>query len=88
MTFGDIERPVEVCGLPCVDRLAALQRIMEHEIIHLAEFLTWGKSSCGKTRFKQMAKGIFSHAGTKHDLVTPHERASVRQGISDSDWNR
>ena len=46
MNFRDIRRPVTVCGLVCANRLDALQRIMEHEILHLAELLCWGKSSC------------------------------------------
>ncbi|MCX5658350.1 MAG: hypothetical protein NTW19_01345 [Planctomycetota bacterium] len=45
MTFNDVQRPVEVCGLICHDRLQALQRIMEHEIIHLVELLAWNTSS-------------------------------------------
>jgi hypothetical protein len=81
MTFKDIQRPVVVCGLTCNDRLQALQRIMEHEIIHLAELLAWGESSCAARRFKVLARGIFGHPGTKHDLVTPSEHAKVQHGI-------
>ncbi len=82
LTFGDVDRPVVVCGLTCRDRLDALQRIMEHEIIHLAELLVWGSTSCSTRRFKNIAGRIFGHADTKHDLVTPHERASVQHGVS------
>ncbi|MBM3501989.1 MAG: SprT-like family protein, partial [Armatimonadetes bacterium] len=39
MTFGRVERPVVICGLTCANRLEALQRILEHEIIHLAELV-------------------------------------------------
>ena len=81
MTFRQVDRPVEVCGLACKDRLEALQRIMEHEIIHLAEMVTYGKSRCSSRRFKELAAHIFGHAGTKHDLVTPREQASVLHGI-------
>src|ERR1700722_15660930 len=41
MTFDDIQRLVTVCGLSCENRLQSLQRIMEHEILHLAEMMTW-----------------------------------------------
>jgi hypothetical protein len=82
MTFGDIPRPVVVCGLACTDRLQALQRIMEHEIIHLAELLAWGESSCAGRRFKVLARSIFGHPGTRHDLVTPVEQAKVQHGIT------
>ena len=81
MTFRQINRPVVVCGLACKDRLEALQRIMEHEIIHLAEMVTCGKSSCSSRRFKELAANIFGHAGTKHDLVTPREHAAVQHGV-------
>lgn len=81
MTFGDIERPVVVTGHTCRDRLDALQCIMEHEIIHLAELLVWKTSSCKNKRFRTLAGNIFDHTGFHHDLVTPHEDASVRFGI-------
>jgi hypothetical protein len=85
MTFGDIDRPVIVCGLPCASRLDALQRIMEHEILHLTELLTWNKSSCKGRRFLAMARRIFGHTKATHDLVTPRERAAVRHGIKPGD---
>jgi hypothetical protein len=81
MTFKQTDRPVVVCGLACKDRLEALQRIMEHEIIHLAEMVTYGKSRCSSRRFKELAANIFGHAGTKHDLVTPREHAAVQHGV-------
>ena len=40
-TFQNVEREVIVGGLLCHDRLEALQRIFEHELLHLAEFLGW-----------------------------------------------
>jgi hypothetical protein len=73
--FGDATRPVTVCGLPCGDRLSALQRIMEHEMLHLLEMLVWDTSSCAAHRFKSMARNIFGHGASTHDLVTPAERA-------------
>ena len=74
-TFGEIRREVVVNGLRCKDRLAATMRIMEHEIIHLAEYLLFGDSSCAGDRFKGMAFNIFGHTGVTHDLVTQWERA-------------
>ena len=80
-TFGDVQRPVVVCGLTCEDRLQALQRIMEHEIIHLAELLAWDRSSCSGARFKALAKNIFGHSGTTHALVTAREHAAAKHRI-------
>lgn len=85
MNFRDGQRSVSVCGLACADRLEALQRITEHEIVHLIELLTWGKSSCSAGRFKALAASIFGHPGTRHDLVTPRERAAVEHGIKVGD---
>lgn len=85
LTFGRPDRPVTVCGLPCPDRLAALQRIMEHEIMHLVEHLLWGNSSCSGARFKSLARRIFGHTASVHDLVTPAEHAAGCHGIRAGD---
>src|SRR5262249_40422803 len=36
-SFSDGDRPITVAGIECHNRLEALQRIFEHELIHLAE---------------------------------------------------
>jgi hypothetical protein len=76
-TFQNVEREVIVGGLLCHDRLEALQRIFEHELLHLAEFLGWGRSSCSAENFHALSRRIFAHEGVSHDLVTPHEQAAV-----------
>jgi hypothetical protein len=76
-TFQNVEREVIVGGLPCHDRLEALQRIFEHELLHLAEFLGWGRSSCSAENFHSLSRRIFAHEGVSHDLVTPREQAAV-----------
>jgi hypothetical protein len=81
LTFRGIERPVVVSGLICTDRLQALQRIFEHELLHLAEFLLWDESSCSGIRFRRLARNIFGHLSTKHALVTPGEQAFVQHGV-------
>ncbi|MEI8198352.1 MAG: SprT-like family protein, partial [Phycisphaerae bacterium] len=80
-TFRDIQRPVAVCGLVCSDRLQAMQRIMEHEIIHLTELVRWGQSSCKADRFKGLAQQIFGPGGTTHDLVTAREVAATQHNL-------
>jgi hypothetical protein len=82
MNFRSDQRAVTVCGLVCADRLAALQRIMEHEMLHLAELLFWGKSSCAQGPFKALARNIFGHAASKHDLITSPEKAREDHGLS------
>jgi hypothetical protein len=74
-SFADVERTVRVSGLVCRDRLEALQRVLEHEILHLLEMLLWGLSSCSGERFKDLAINLFGHTETRHDLITQRERA-------------
>jgi hypothetical protein len=80
-TFGDIDRPVEVVGLRCRDRLEALQRVFEHELLHLAEFLATGASSCKGRVFQTLARSIFGHKAVVHNLVTPREVAATNHAI-------
>ena len=84
-TFDDIDRPVTVTGLACRDRLEALQRIFEHELLHLAEFLAEGKSSCAQGQFQGLSRAIFGHASSVHDLVTPREVAAKAHAIRQGD---
>ncbi len=83
-TFHDVDRTVTVGGIVCRDRLEALQRIFEHELLHLAEFLAEGRSSCSAGQFQALSRAIFGHSAAVHDLVTPREIAAkhheVRQG--------
>jgi hypothetical protein len=77
-TFQDVQRTVRVNGLVCHDRLEALQRVFEHELLHLIEMLVWGRSSCAAPNFKALAWNFFAHTETRHDLVTQHERAHTQ----------
>jgi hypothetical protein len=82
-SFRESERSVTVCGLECKNRLEALQRIFEHELIHLAEFLCWGESNCSASRFQEIALRRFGHRAHTHALVTRREiaaEAGIRVG--------
>ncbi|MDZ4848299.1 MAG: hypothetical protein SGI77_03320 [Pirellulaceae bacterium] len=74
-TFQEADREVRVCGCVCEDRLQAMQRIVEHETIHLAEMLIWVDSDCAAGRFQSIANRFFCHTEHKHELVTQRERA-------------
>jgi hypothetical protein len=78
---GDDHRPIRNSGILCHDRLDALQRVMEHEIVHLIEMLLWEKSSCAKPRFHSITLRFFGHTENKHQLITPKEKAIVKYGI-------
>ncbi len=75
-TFGDLERPIRVTGQVCENRLQAMQRVLEHELIHLAEMLVWDDSNCAQGRFQSIAHRMFGHTEHKHELVTQLERAA------------
>ncbi len=78
--FAEDDPDVRVAGLPCANRLEALQRIMEHEIVHLVEFLWTGGSNCRAAPFQRFAQSVFGHRSHTHELITRRQRAA-RQGI-------
>ena len=84
-TFADVQRPITVAGITCNDRLEAMQRIFEHELIHLIEFLVWEESSCAGPLFQDLARRFFGHRDVMHDLITPQETAMTRYGIRRGD---
>lgn len=77
----DDHRPVIACGITCKNRLDALQRVMEHELVHLVEMILWTRSSCAQARFHSITRRIFGHTENVHQLITPRERAIVKFGI-------
>ncbi len=87
--FGDDDhRPISANGIACHDRLEALQRIMEHELVHLIEMLLWTTSSCSARRFQSIASRLFGHTEHTHKLITPAERALATFGIGPGDQVR
>ncbi len=81
-SFRGVEREIKVVGLACQDRLQALQRVFEHELVHLAELLAFRDSSCQRARFQGIAKRCFGHACHRHELVTQNEVAHAQFGIT------
>lgn len=84
-SFQDNDRPIHVSGQLCSDRLDAMMRIMEHELVHLIEMLTFGESSCKRTRFLTIADRLFGHTHASHRLITPCERAAVEHKLQPGD---
>ncbi len=81
-----IDSTAKVGGLCCHDRLEALQRIMEHEMIHLVEMLLWQDSNCSAYQFRNIIKRFFGHRESNHQLLTPRDVARTKLGISVGDW--
>lgn len=80
-TFEDVHRPVEVTGRRCENRLQAMQRVAEHEFVHLIEMLIWNDGNCSEARFQSIAKRYFGHTDYQHDLITQRERAATKFDI-------
>ena len=78
--FDPADPDTSVAGLRCADRLEALQRVFEHELVHFVEYVATGKSDCSAKPFQEIAKVLFGHRDFTHRLVTRRERAA-RQGI-------
>jgi hypothetical protein len=79
LLFQSFRKPgdsIRVCGYDCQDRLTAMQRIVEHEMIHLCEMLAWIHSDCSAGRFQSIARNMFGHTEHRHELITQQERAA------------
>jgi hypothetical protein len=79
--FDDVDRPITVTGLRCNNRLQAMQRVCEHELVHLLEMFFWNDSSCSQCRFQDIAFRFFGHTEHSHDLITQRERAARNFGV-------
>jgi len=71
LSYGALGNNPKVGGIQVESSLHALQLVMEHEIIHVLEFITYGRSSCKGKRFKTMVYNIFGHTESPHSLPTP-----------------
>ena len=80
-SFRPGDGSIRVCGYDCLDRLTAMQRIVEHELLHLCEMLVWNQSDCAANRFQSIARNMFRHTEFKHELVTQQERAAKQFNI-------
>jgi hypothetical protein len=71
--YGTLENSTKVGGIQTASSLEALMLVMEHEIVHVIEFITYGRSSCKGKRFKTIAGNIFGHTESTHSLPTQKE---------------
>jgi len=77
---------INLAGFETKNRLEALLHIMEHEIIHLIEFLAFNDSSCKKDNFKKLANQIFGHTAFTHQLLTRQLEALQEYDLRVNDW--
>lgn len=80
-SFRPGDGAIRVCGYDCFDRLTAMQRIVEHELLHLCEMLVWNQSDCAANRFQSIARNMFRHTEFRHELVTQQERAAKQFNV-------
>lgn len=80
-TFEETGQSVEVTGCLCGDRLEAMQRVAEHELVHLVEMLIWNDGNCNQARFQSIASRYFGHTDYRHGLITQRERALQKFNI-------
>ena len=60
--------PVYVGGLECIDRIELSQRILEHEISHLLEYIVWNETGDNNKRFKDILAKLWGHKENWHRL--------------------
>jgi hypothetical protein len=74
-----------VAGCECHSRLQALLRIFEHELLHLIEINDTGTSSCAAAPFRNLARRVFGHLKSNHQLLRPTDRARLQHGLGVGD---
>jgi hypothetical protein len=87
-TFEDPRQQVQVTGRRCGNRLEAMQRVAEHEFVHLVEMLVWNQGNCNEARFQSIAQRYFAHSDYRHALITQRERALLKFNIRVGDLVR
>ncbi len=71
-----------VGGVRATNSLEALQLVFEHELCHVLEFFIYGKTSCKKSDFQDLAARLFGHDTSYHQLPTPTQIAKEKLGLS------
>ncbi|WP_375561035.1 SprT-like domain-containing protein [Bernardetia sp. OM2101] len=79
-------KTINLAGFQTKNRLEALLHVIEHEIIHLIEFIAFNDSSCKKGNFKKLANSIFGHTAFTHQLLTGKMEALKEYDLRVGDW--
>lgn len=83
--YNQINRMKDVAGIMTRDSLDVFQIVFEHELCHFVELILYGETNCGRQRFKKLAKSIFGHTKSCHDLPTNQEIAYHKYGFRAGD---
>lgn len=79
--YNEVEGDKMVSGILTHNPLEALQIVFEHELCHVIEFIYFHHSSCRGKRFKNMARNIFGHTSSFHQLPTEQVIAREKYGL-------
>ncbi len=79
-------KTINLAGFETKNRLEALMHVIEHETIHLIEFIAFNDSSCKKDNFKKLANSIFGHTAFTHQLLTGKMEALKEYDLRVNDW--
>lgn len=71
-----------VGGIQTRNSLDALQIILEHELVHVIEFIHFQQSNCRQKRFTTLAYNLFGHTESCHRLPTHQQIASQSLGLT------
>lgn len=83
--YDYVSREKRVCGIETKDAVDAFMIVFEHELVHVLEFLNFKSSNCRGSRFKEIAKMIFMHEESYHELPTTREIAKERFNVQIGD---
>jgi hypothetical protein len=82
--FDEVKSEKKVNGIPCRNALEAFQLVFEHELCHAIEFINFHSSNCSRERFTTIAKNLFGHRESYHQLPTTrrivHENMGLKLG--------
>ncbi len=59
---------ITVNGIAPITQLEAMQLVLEHELCHVIEFISYGNSNCHAGRFRALAMQLFGHTDVVHTL--------------------
>lgn len=79
--YDQIPDARKVSGIMTRSAVEALQIVFEHELCHVLEFLHFGRSNCGKVRFKTLARQLFGHTESYHCLPTRQRIVQEKLGF-------
>ncbi|MGI6435256.1 MAG: hypothetical protein ACOX0F_07845 [Syntrophomonadaceae bacterium] len=79
--YDEIESEKSVAGIVTSSALEALQLVFEHELCHVIELIMFKTSNCSRERFKTLARNLFGHTESTHQLPTPRHIAQQKYGF-------